>query len=78
MADMIQSIGDSTWGGEGQPFSSHVKAGTNIPGGSNFLFEDGRVEWVPFRPRSTGVPASIEVGANVGGWLTWYKIPIPK
>ena len=76
MSDMIQSIGEFTWGGEGQPFSNHCKAGTNVPSGSNFLFEDGRVEWVHYQPRHTGVPASIEVGATVGGWYTWYKIPI--
>ena len=78
MADMIQSVGDVVWGGEGQPFSNHVKAGGNVPTGSNFLFEDGRVEWVHYRPRQTGVEASIEVGATVGGWYTWYKIPISK
>ena len=78
MSDMIQSIGDVTWGGSGQPFSNHVKPGSNIPSGSNFLFEDGRVEWHHFTPRKTGIPASIEVGATVGSWNTWYKIPIHK
>jgi prepilin-type N-terminal cleavage/methylation domain-containing protein len=78
MSDMIQSIGDTTWGGSGQPFSNHCKPGTNIPTGSNFLFEDGHVEWIDYRPRKTGQPASIEVGATVGSWYTWYKIPIPK
>jgi len=77
MADMIQSIGDLTWGGSGQPFSNHVRAGTNIPTGSNFLFEDGHVEWIDFRPRRGTQPASIEVGATVGSWYTWYKIPVP-
>ena len=78
MSDMMQSIGDATWGGSGQPFSNHCKPNSNIPTGSNFLFEDGRVEWYDYRPRRAGNPASIEVGAIVGGWLTWYKIPIPK
>jgi len=76
MADMIQSIGDSIWGGDGQPFSNHCKAGSNIPTGSNFLFEDGRVEWIAYRPRQGTVEATIEVGAAVGNWYTWYKIPI--
>ena len=78
MSDMIQSIGDTTWGGSGQPFSNHVKIGGNVPTGSNFLFEDGRVEWYEFKQRRGTIPASIEVGATVGGWNTWYKIPIPK
>ena len=78
MSDMIQSIGDSVWGGSGQPFSNHCKPAGNIPTGSNFLFEDGHVDWYFFRPREGSRPASIEVGAVVGGWLTWYKIPIDK
>ena len=78
MSDMIQSIGDTVWGGSGQPFSNHCKPASNVPTGANFLFEDGRVEWYDFRPRRTGQPASIEVGATVGSWNTWYKIPISK
>ena len=78
MADMIQSVGDNIWGGEGQPYSNHVRPNSNIPSGSNFLYEDGRVEWVHFRKRSGGQLASIEVGATVGGWCTWYRIPIAK
>jgi prepilin-type N-terminal cleavage/methylation domain-containing protein len=76
MSDMIQSDGP-TWGGSGQPYSSHCFKG-NIPTGANFLFEDGRVEWFPYRPRKAGVPASIEVGANAGTWMCWYKIPIDQ
>ena len=78
MSDMIQSIGDATWGGSGQPFSNHCKPASNSPTGANFLYEDGRVEWVPYKPRQSGQLASIEVGAIVGGWYTWYKIPIAK
>ena len=78
MSDMIQSISDAQWGGSGQPFSNHCKTGTNIPSGSNFLYEDGRVEWVHYQARRTGQPASIEVGAAVGNWNTWYKIPIHR
>ena len=76
MSDMIQSDGPR-WGGSGQPFSAHCVKG-NVPNGSNFLFEDGRVEWHPYRPRNGTVPASIEVGASVGGWLCWYKIPVEQ
>ena len=78
MSDMMQSIGDTTWGGSGQPFSNHCKPNSNLPTGSNFLFEDGHVEWFDYRPRRSGQPATIEVGAIVGGWLTWYKVPIPN
>ena len=74
MSDMIQSgmLGD--WGAAGQVFSSHVKG--NLPTGGNFLFEDGRIEWHDYTPRSGDRPASIEIGANVGNWRMWYKIPI--
>jgi hypothetical protein len=49
-----------------------------MPTGGNFLFEDGRVEWFPYRRRTEKRPASIEVGAVIGGWWMWYKIPIAK
>ena len=76
MSDMIQSLGNA-WGGSGQPYSSHCVRG-NVPSGANFLFEDGRVTWHPYRPRMNGNEASIEVGASVGTWNCWYKIPIDK
>jgi len=76
MSDMIQSNGPQ-WGGSGQPFSSHCFKG-NVPTGANFLFEDGRVVWYPYRARQGSTPASIEVGATVGAWLCWYKIPIDQ
>jgi len=76
MADMIQSQGTTVWGGSGQPFSSHFYKGV-MPEGSNFLFEDGSVHWHPFQMRSATRPyASIEVGANVGGWNCWYRINV--
>ena len=74
MSDMIQSNGPQ-WGGSGQPFSNHCFHG-NIPTGANFLFEDGRVLWYPYKPRQGSNPASIEVGATVGAWQCWYKIPL--
>jgi hypothetical protein len=49
-----------------------------MPTGGNFLFEDGRVEWFPYKPRKHKQDASIEVGAVIGNWLMWYKIPISK
>ena len=77
MMDMIQcgTVGD--WGAAGHVWSSHVKG--NFPTGGNFLFEDGRVEWRDYIPRGPDRPeASIEVGAVIGNWLMWYKIPIQK
>jgi prepilin-type N-terminal cleavage/methylation domain-containing protein len=76
MSDMIQSDG-ATWGGSGQPYSAHCFRG-NVPNGSNFLYEDGRVEWVPYKQRQGSTPASIEVGASVGGWMCWYKVPVEQ
>ena len=74
MSDMIQSRGN-LWGGSGQPYSNHCLKG-NIPTGANFLFEDGRVVWHHYKPRQGMNLASIEVGATVGEWNCWYKIPL--
>ena len=76
MADMIQCARPEQWGGVGHVFSSHVRG--VLPTGGNFLFEDGRVEWHHYVPREGDRPASIEVGAEIGEWLMWYKIPISK
>ena len=76
MADMIQCANGDGWGGQGEVYSSHVKG--VVPTGGNFLFEDGRVEWHDYTPRSANRPASIEIGAYIGNWRMWYKIPISK
>ena len=39
------------------------------PSGGNFLFEDGRVEW--------WIRKKVELGSQDGGWVLFYKIPIP-
>ena len=39
-----------------------------VPEGGNFLFEDGHVEWYNQR--------SISLGASIGTWQCFYKIPI--
>ena len=49
------------------PFSSHYRP-DGEPEGGYYLFEDGRVAWY-----STEV---IEVGATMGSWLCFYKIPL--
>jgi len=66
LSDMIQQGGGS-WGGP-VPYSSHIEKNGNIPAGSNFMFEDGHVEWKNFD--------EIQIGGWVGGNATWYKIPI--
>ena len=76
MADMIQCAKPERWGLGGHIFSSHVRG--EMPTGGNFLFEDGRVEWYDYTPRTETRQASIEVGAAIGNWLMWYKVPISK
>jgi hypothetical protein len=49
------------------PISSHVRP-DGEPRGSNFLFEDGHVEW-----RNT---EEVKVGGTLGSWLVFYKIPV--
>ncbi|MDA0750971.1 MAG: type II secretion system protein [Verrucomicrobia bacterium] len=46
------------------------------PEGGNFLFEDGHAEW--FRFNINNARASIDLGARVGSWLCFYKIPIQE
>ncbi|MCS1407375.1 MAG: Type II secretion system protein G [Verrucomicrobia subdivision 3 bacterium] len=43
------------------------------PRGGNFLFEDGHVEWHNFN--ITDARNSIDLGATVGQWLCFYKLP---
>ena len=38
------------------------------PSGGNFLFEDGHAEWFPGR--------KVSLGAAIGGWMCFYKIPV--
>jgi prepilin-type N-terminal cleavage/methylation domain-containing protein/prepilin-type processing-associated H-X9-DG protein len=49
------------------PWSSHIGP-TGEPVGGNYLFQDGHVRWYE--------TAKIELGANVGSWRCYYKIPI--
>lgn len=59
--------------GQTLPSACHIGSG-GIPEGGNFLFEDGHVEWRKFNvanPRAT-----IDLGANVGTWQFFYKIPL--
>lgn len=49
-------------------FTSVHRQANGAPQGGNFLFEDGHVEWINGR--------RIGLGATVGGWLGFFKIPI--
>jgi len=51
-------------------FSSVHRQNNGAPQGGNFLFEDGHVEWYNGR--------RVSLGATVGGWLGFFKIPIAQ
>ena len=59
------------------PFNGHqVPTGNhrgraNVSVGGNFLFEDGRVEWVNGRNMRLGAG-----GGGIGDWMCFFKIPI--
>ncbi len=40
------------------------------PGGGNFLFEDGHAEWFPGQ--------RVGLGAAIGSWMCFYKIPVQQ
>ena len=48
------------------PTGTH-RAFRGVPEGGNFLFEDGHVEWFNAR--------SIDLGASIGTWQCFFKIP---
>jgi len=59
--------------GKTVPTACHrVKGGK--PGGGNFTFEDGHVEWRPFNIQNAR--GTIDVGSIGGDWVLFYKIPI--
>jgi prepilin-type N-terminal cleavage/methylation domain-containing protein/prepilin-type processing-associated H-X9-DG protein len=86
LADRLQGIGSwsisankgtLTWStvsdGKTVPTACHrVKGGK--PGGGNFLFEDGHVEWRPYNIQDAR--ATIDVGSIGGDWVLFYKVPI--
>ena len=47
--------------------------GNNVPGGGNFLFEDGRVSW--YRFNVDDARNSVDVGCAENGWVLFYKVP---
>ena len=44
------------------------------PSGGQFLFEDGHVQWFPFKIRTPN-PPTIDVGSMSGNWILFYKPP---
>jgi prepilin-type N-terminal cleavage/methylation domain-containing protein len=73
LTDMIQQATDGSWSAPGlPPMSSHLKRGTNIPVGGNFLFEDGHVVWRAFYLDQT--KSQITIGAEIGAsWYCYFK-----
>jgi prepilin-type N-terminal cleavage/methylation domain-containing protein len=64
--------GVMTWKG-GVALANHL-AGSAVPAGGNFLFEDGRVEWRKFNVANAR--GTIDVGAmRSGSDAIFYKIP---
>jgi prepilin-type N-terminal cleavage/methylation domain-containing protein len=86
LADRLQGLG--SWSvrlGKGEmswwesswkvPTAVHRGKG-NVPLGSNFLFEDGHVEWRNFKMNN--VHGTIDLGSRGGSWHCFYKIPIQE
>lgn len=73
------SKGTVTWttisDGKTVPTSVHRVRG-NVPGGGNFLFEDGHVDWRPFKVENAA--NTVDLGSKTGDWLLFYKIPIAQ
>jgi prepilin-type N-terminal cleavage/methylation domain-containing protein len=80
LIDRLQGLGPRTtnmyspslawstdYNGKKVPTAVHRLNG-GAPQGGNFLFEDGHVEWVSGK--------KVSLGASVGTWRCFYKIPI--
>ena len=56
------------------PSASHWDSGNgNVPGGGNFLFEDGHVAW--YRFDLGNARGTVDVGCAESGWVLFYKVP---
>ncbi len=53
--------------------ATHANPKNGVPGGGNFLFEDGRVEWRKWN--RDDARATIDLGSKGGSWLCFYKLP---
>ena len=58
-------------GSTSYPTASHRDT-KGVPVGGNFLFEDGRVQWYPFKLENAR--GTIDVGSMTGGWVLFYKL----
>lgn len=65
--DMKQGNGRGWFSGEGPSYSSHPNR-SGEPYGGNYLFEDGRVNWIK--------TANISLGLSGEGTSFYYKIPL--
>lgn len=85
LTDRLQGIGNwnagnnsgsVTWftdsDGKSVPSATHRNS-DGSPRGGNFLFEDGHVDWHNFNQNDAR--NSIDLGATVGSWLCFYKLP---
>jgi prepilin-type N-terminal cleavage/methylation domain-containing protein len=88
LTDRLQGIGNwnagnnsgsPTWytdsNGKQVPAAVHRNS-DGSPRGGNFLFEDGHVDWHRFNVKNAR--NTIDLGATIGSWLCFYKIPISE
>jgi len=80
MSDILQCYTSGSWyatlNGQTYPQSNHYGS-SGVPGGGNFLFEDGSVGWRKFRWRGAGMskdPADT-IGIGGIGTATVYCVP---
>jgi prepilin-type N-terminal cleavage/methylation domain-containing protein len=69
MVDRLQQY-NSSWQYGGVNLSVH-RANGNVPSGSNFLYEDGRVVWRKFNPAN--LRGTIDMGVQGGGWTVYFR-----
>ncbi len=56
------------------PSANHWDSGkAYVPGGGNFLFEDGHVAW--YRFDVSNARGTVDVGCAESGWVLFYKVP---
>jgi prepilin-type N-terminal cleavage/methylation domain-containing protein len=59
----------TTYNGKKVPTGTH-RGNNALPDGGNFLFEDGHVDWYSNK--------KISLGATIGPWQCYFKIPISQ
>ena len=75
--NMSKNSGSVNWftesDGKSVPAATH-RSRDGSPEGGNFLFEDGHAEWRRFNLNDA--QSTIDLGARIGTWLCFYKIPV--